>query len=98
MQIMEEVGELISVVARPPDVLYLDGDLGAGKTTFARGFIRCKLGAVVDNDGDAENKSVNSNANNTIQVTSPTYLLSNTYAYREEDDDVQNCISGSVRE
>mmetsp|Transcript_12488 Transcript_12488/g.29788 ORF Transcript_12488/g.29788 Transcript_12488/m.29788 type:complete len:131 (+) Transcript_12488:2638-3030(+) len=60
----EEIGALISAFAEPPDVLLLDGDLGAGKTTFSRGFIRNKLGA------------------NNEAITSPTYLLSNTYSYR----------------
>ena len=64
----EEIGALISAFAEPPDVVLLDGDLGAGKTTFSRGFIRNKLGATNE------------------AITSPTYLLSNTYYYKSIDD------------
>jgi len=63
---MEDVGSVLATVM--PDVeayrglsIFLDGDLGAGKTVFARGFVR---GATAD---DA------------LSVTSPTFLLSNTY-------------------
>lgn len=42
-------------------VIFLKGDLGAGKTAFARGFLRAAT-------GDWQ-----------LRVTSPTYLLSNTY-------------------
>jgi Threonylcarbamoyl adenosine biosynthesis protein TsaE len=41
--------------------IFLEGDLGAGKTVFSRGFIRFATG----NDDE--------------KITSPTYLLSNTY-------------------
>jgi hypothetical protein len=78
METMEEVGALLAVIANPPDVIFLDGDLGAGKTTFARGFVQCKLGGL-DDDNDS--------TKNPLQVTSPTYLLSNTYAYQGEDTD-----------
>jgi len=71
---MEEVGALISVMSQPTDVIFLDGDLGAGKTTWSRGFIECKLG-LDDPENDAD----------PVRVTSPTYLLSNTYAYRDDD-------------
>ena len=46
-------------------------DLGAGKTTFARGFISCKLGW-------------DQGKGHALKVTSPTYLLSNTYCYHDE--------------
>ena len=50
-------------------------DLGAGKTTLARGFVQCKLGA----------------QSYGLRVTSPTYLLSHTYSYQDEEstDDTQ---------
>jgi tRNA threonylcarbamoyladenosine biosynthesis protein TsaE len=63
----EEIGALVSAFAEPPDVLMLDGDLGAGKTTFSRGFIRNKIGM-----------------KNEV-ITSPTYLLSNTYSYKSNN-------------
>lgn len=47
-----------------PSVICLDGDLGAGKTAFSRGFIRAATGDWF------------------MPVTSPTYLLSNTYSCR----------------
>lgn len=58
---MEDVGGLLSVNSAKGDVILLDGDLGAGKTCFSRGFVRGRTGS--------ENE----------RVTSPTYLLSNTY-------------------
>jgi hypothetical protein len=97
MQTMEEIGALISVVSKPADVILLDGDLGAGKTTFSRGFVHCKLGLFDDeydesddelHDEDSnKSKQQKNNNENTIRVTSPTYLLSNTYVYKDDDDD-----------
>ena len=67
---MEEVGSLLSTILFMDDsnidnargvAIYLEGDLGAGKTALARGFVR---GATDDWN---------------LRVTSPTYLLSNTY-------------------
>jgi hypothetical protein len=64
---MEEVGALVSTLLLEETttargaVILLEGDLGAGKTAFSRGFVR----AATD---DWE-----------LRVTSPTYLLSNTY-------------------
>lgn len=64
---MEDIGSLLATLALDSDtdpvggVIFLQGDLGAGKTTFARGFVRAAT-------GDAD-----------LRVTSPTYLLSNTY-------------------
>lgn len=59
---MEDLGGLLSVDSGAGDALLLDGDLGAGKTCFARGFVRGRTGATG------------------ARVTSPTYLLSNTYS------------------
>eukprot|EP00980_Cylindrotheca_fusiformis_P009162 scaffold1993_cov107-Cylindrotheca_fusiformis.AAC.6 len=68
----EEIGALLSAFSEPPDVLFLDGDLGAGKTTFSRGFVSCKLG-------------IDDSETNLIRITSPTYLLSHTYEYKSGD-------------
>lgn len=55
------LGHLLGSDCRPSDVLFLHGQLGAGKTAFARGYIHAATG------------------DSSIQVTSPTYLLTNTY-------------------
>ena len=39
------LGEDLAAAARPGDVFALSGDLGAGKTTLARGFIRAMADA-----------------------------------------------------
>lgn len=58
---MQDVGALLSLNTGPSDTILMDGDLGAGKTCFSRGFVRARSGR------------------NDERVTSPTYLLSNTY-------------------
>lgn len=58
---MERLGFALGVDAGPGDTILLNGDLGTGKTTFCRGFIRGCTGQ--DN----------------LAITSPTYLLDNTY-------------------
>jgi tRNA threonylcarbamoyladenosine biosynthesis protein TsaE len=67
---MEDIGGILSVDTVAGDVILLDGDLGAGKTCFSRGFIRGRTG----HGSDTEN----------VRVTSPTYLLSNTYPLEED--------------
>lgn len=62
---IEALGAELGQLAGTGDVLLLRGDLGAGKTTLARGLIRNKFG-----DPD-------------MRVTSPSYLLDNTYEYEE---------------
>lgn len=57
---MEEIASLLSVRTSAGDTIFLDGDLGAGKTCFSRGFIRSRSGYAG-------------------RITSPTYLLCNTY-------------------
>ena len=42
------LGERIGAVARPGDVVALMGDLGAGKTTLARGLIRSLMGPATE--------------------------------------------------
>ena len=96
MEIMEEVGALIAILSKRTDVIFLDGDLGAGKTTFSRGFIKCKLGIVDDCSEDEESENIDGSLGARVQqaslrITSPTYLLSNTYEY--EDDDEEEGIS-----
>ncbi len=39
-QAQEALGAAVAAISPPHFVIYLMGDLGAGKTTFARGFIR----------------------------------------------------------
>ena len=70
---MEDIGGLLSVSTTVGDIIFLDGDLGAGKTCFSRGFVRGRTG--IPNE----------------RVTSPTYLLSNTYPITDDD----NCKRGT---
>ncbi len=103
MEVMEEVGALIAILSQETDVLFLDGDLGAGKTTFSRGFIKCKLG-IADDASESENDGVDGFEPTadarveqaSLRITSPTYLLSNTYEYRDDDDD--GTIGEQIRE
>jgi len=67
---MEDVGAVLGIGSQKGDVILLDGDLGAGKTCFSRGFVRAKTGYM------------------DLRVTSPTYLLSNTYPVDNDDDNV----------
>lgn len=55
------LGRLLGQDSRPGDVILLHGDLGAGKTALARGYVHAALD------------------DSMIQVTSPTYLLTNVY-------------------
>ncbi|MCU7918225.1 MAG: tRNA (adenosine(37)-N6)-threonylcarbamoyltransferase complex ATPase subunit type 1 TsaE [Candidatus Thiodiazotropha sp. (ex Epidulcina cf. delphinae)] len=36
----EQIGTRLAINCPPPCIVYLEGDLGAGKTTLARGFLR----------------------------------------------------------
>ena len=67
-ELMEEFGGILSRGTKAGDVILLDGDLGAGKTCFSRGFIRARVGRP------------------RMRVTSPTFLLTNTY-FAEDDND-----------
>jgi len=60
---------LAETVVRGGDVICLHGTVGAGKSLFARAFIRSVL-----------NEGLN------LSVTSPTYLIQNTYEKAEEDE------------
>ena len=65
---MEDLGALLSVGTTSGDIILMDGDLGAGKTCFSRGFVRARSGLP------------------DMRVTSPTYLLCNTYPVPGENE------------
>ena len=44
----EQLAKKISMFCKPGDTIALVGDIGSGKTTFARAFIRCFLGSEID--------------------------------------------------
>lgn len=44
----ERLAEKIAMSCKSGDTIALVGDIGSGKTTFARAFIRCLLGSEID--------------------------------------------------
>lgn len=66
----ERLGHLLGQTAKSGDILFLRGTLGAGKTSFSRGFVRA------------------ARKDPTIEVTSPTFLLCNTYPPNTREDPV----------
>ena len=66
---MEELGARFARAAKPPCVFLLEGELGAGKTTFVRGFV----GALTKGTKGAEEED------HRITVQSPTYALARSY-------------------
>ena len=66
---MESLGGALAQGTTAGDVVFLTGDLGAGKTSLCRGFIRGRT-------GDPR-----------LRVTSPSYLLDQSYETGDEDAD-----------
>lgn len=66
-----ELGRLLASDTRPGDVVLLHGELGAGKTSVARGYIHA------------------ARRDESIEVTSPTYLLTNVYTSELKDSTSQ---------
>lgn len=71
-EIMESLGAALAKDSVPGDVIFLDGDLGAGKTCFSRGFVRERV------------------QRPRLRVTSPTFLLSNTYFCPQDEVEVHH--------
>lgn len=65
LQATEDLGRRLAALARPGDVIALEGDLGAGKTSLARAFIR-SLAAPPD-------------AAESEEIPSPTFTLVQVY-------------------
>lgn len=62
------LGRLLAADTRAGDILLLSGELGAGKTALARGFVHF------------------ARQDDALEVTSPTYLLANTYPPMKPDE------------
>ena len=73
----EAVGRRLAAVLEPGAVLLLDGDLGAGKTVFARGVIR-GLAAAVGTDHVCDDQAYD-DLSERLFVPSPTFTLVNSY-------------------
>lgn len=68
---MEDLGNRLSALLRPGDMLALSGELGAGKSTLARATIRAALAAVDLDPGD---------------IPSPTFTLVQPYPWPSSED------------
>ena len=56
-ELTQKIAEKLAKALHAGDVILLDGDLGAGKTTFTKGFKLCRLRGVLKSR--AENESSN---------------------------------------
>jgi len=65
------IGEALAAHLEPGDILALKGDLGAGKSTFARGLIRAALAGLGLDAGD---------------IPSPTFTLVQTYPFVKDGE------------
>lgn len=65
------VAEVFAFFIATGDLVTLSGDLGAGKTTFARAFIRSLMRAASDDPGSAEDDA--------FEIPSPTFTLVQSY-------------------